>query len=181
MTNGKPAGLKIGDKVSDFEAKDLQDEKFKLSEELKNGSIVIIFYRGQWCPYCNKHLKQLENELEKIYKAGANVVAVSPEKSDFLKRTATKTNASFRLLHDEGYKISNLFDVTKETGVLERFMVNTMLGAKLKKSNTDDSQRLPIPATFIIDQNHKIVWRHFDPNYKKRSNVLDIIANLPKN
>lgn len=181
MTNQEPKGLKVGDKVHDFEAKDLHDEKFIFLEELKKGPLVLIFYRGQWCPYCNKHLKQLENELEKIYEAGANVVAVSPEKSDFLKRTATKTNASFRLIHDEGYKISNLFDVTNETRVIERFMVNTMLGAKLKKSNTDDSQRLPIPATFIIDQNQKIVWRHFDSNYKKRSNVLDIIANLPKN
>ena len=181
MANKEPKGLKVGEKVADFEAKDLHDEKFQLTEALKEGPLVIIFYRGQWCPFCNKHLKELESKLEKIYDQNAKVVAISPEKSDFLKRTADKTKASFRLLHDEGYQISNLFDVTNETGTMERFMVNTMLGAKLKKANTDESQRLPIPATFIIDQDQKIVWRHFDPNYKKRSKVSDIIANLPKN
>ncbi len=176
----QPKGLEVGTIVPDFKAEDLHDNLFQLSKELKSGPIVIIFYRGQWCPFCNKHLKTLENQLDKVYKSGAQVIAISPEKSEFLKRTADKTKASFRLLYDDGYKISDLFNVTNETGKMERFMVNTMLGAKLKKANTDDSQRLPIPATFIIDQDSKIVWRHFDPNYKKRSKVEDIVEQLKK-
>lgn len=172
-------GLKVGDQVKNFSAVDLHDEPFRLNEALKNGPIVVIFYRGQWCPFCNKHLKSLENELEGISKKGAQLIAISPEKSEFLKRTSEKTNASFRLLHDEGYQISNLFDVTIQPGKFERFMVNTMLGAKLKKANTDDSERLPIPATFIIDQSQRVVWRHFNPNYKKRSKPQDIIDNIP--
>lgn len=180
MTNKDKRGLNIGDQVENFSAVDLHDKIFQLDKELKNGPIVVIFYRGQWCPFCNKHLKSLENELEGIKAKGAQLVAVSPEKSEFLKRTSEKTKASFRLLHDEGYQISKLFDVTIQPGKLERFMVNTMLGAKLKKANTDNSERLPIPATFIIDQKGKIVWRHFNPDYKKRSKPEEIIENIPK-
>lgn len=172
-------GLQIGEIVSDFSALDLHDNTFTLSEALKNGPVVVIFYRGQWCPVCNKHLSTLQDSLQLIYDKGATVIAISPEKSEFLKRTAEKTHASFSLLYDEGYKISDLFDVTFKPDSLTTVMYNTLLGANLKKANTDDSQRLPIPATFIIGTDGKIVWRHFDPDYKKRSKVIDIIDNIP--
>ena len=172
-------GLSVGAFVKDFSAKDLHDDTFVLSEALKKGPIVVIFYRGQWCPICNKHLKELQDNLQKIYTLGASVIAISPEKSAFLKRTAEKTNASFKLLYDEDYKISNIFDVTFKPEIILRTLYNTMLGANLKEAHSDDSQRLPIPATFIISQEGKIVWRHFDPDYKKRSKVTDIIKNLP--
>lgn len=172
-------GLQVGDLVQDFSAKDMHDSTFALSESLKKGPVVVIFYRGQWCPICNKHLSALQDSLHLIYDKGATVIAISPEKSEFLKRTAEKTHASFSLLYDEGYKISNLFDVTFKPDSLTTIMYNTLLGANLKKANTDDSQRLPIPATFIIGTDGKIVWRHFDPDYKKRSKVIDIIDNIP--
>jgi len=172
-------GLQIGDLVKDFSAIDLHDNKFLLSEALKNGPVVVIFYRGQWCPICNKHLKNLQDSLNLIYDKGATVVAISPEKSEFLKRTAEKTHASFALLYDDAYRISNQFDVTFRPDSMSRLMYNGMLGANLKEAQTDDSQQLPIPATFIIDKNSKIVWRHFDPDYKKRASVEDIVRNIP--
>jgi peroxiredoxin len=72
-----------------------------------------------------------------------------------------------------------MFDVTFKPDTMTTIMYNTLLGANLKKANTDDSQRLPIPATFIIGTDRKIIWRHFDPDYKKRSTVSDIIKNIP--
>ncbi|OIP84910.1 MAG: hypothetical protein AUK44_00865 [Porphyromonadaceae bacterium CG2_30_38_12] len=172
-------GLQVGDIVRDFSALDLHDTKFQLSTVLKKGPVVLIFYRGQWCPICNKHLQSLQDSLSLIYEKGAAVVAVSAEKSEFLKRTAEKTHASFTLLYDDGYKISNQFDVTFRPDRMSRLMYNGMLGANLKEAQTDDSQQLPIPATFIINKDSKIVWRHFDPDYKKRSTVKDILVNIP--
>lgn len=172
-------GLQVGETVEDFSAVDLHDNTFTLSEALKKGPVVVIFYRGQWCPICNKHLSHLQDSLHLIYDKGASVVAISPEKSEFLKRTAEKTNASFSLLYDEGYKIANLFDVTFKPDSLTTVMYNTIFRANLKEANTDDSQRLPIPATFIIGTDGKIVWRHFDPDYKKRSTAKEIVDNLP--
>lgn len=172
-------GLQVGDVVKNFEAVDLHDNIFELNEALRKGPVVVIFYRGQWCPFCNKHLSQLQDSLQMIYNKGASVIAISPEKSEFLKRTAEKTHASFSLLYDEGYKIADLFDVTFRPGGFARVIYNTILRADLKNSHSDESEQLPIPATFIIGQDGKIVWRHFDPDYKKRSKVEDIVQNIP--
>lgn len=172
-------GLTLGSKIEDFEAEDLHGETFKLSEALEKGFIVLVFYRGQWCPICNKHLKKLQKNFAKIEEKGAQLIAVSPEKSDFLRMTAEKTQAGFRLLYDKDYKISKIFDVDFLPGKIHRLMYNNMLGAKLKEAHSDDSQRLPIPATFIINPDGVIVWRHFDPDYKQRSQIEDILANLP--
>lgn len=172
-------GLQVGDFVKDFTAKDLHESTFILSEALKKGPVVAIFYRGQWCPICNKHLSTLQDSLQLIYNKGASVIAISPEKPEYLEQTAKKTHASFSLLYDEGFKIADLFDVTFKPDSLTITIYNTMLGANLKKAHSDESQRLPIPATFIIGTDSKIVWRHFDPNYKKRSTVAEIVKNIP--
>ncbi len=172
-------GLLVGSTVNDFTAFDQNGTAFTLSDALKKGPVVVIFYRGQWCPVCNKHLSHLQDSLQIIYEKGATVVAISPEQSEFLKRTAEKTHASFSLLYDEGYRISDLFDVTFKPDSMTVTIYNTMLGANLKKAHSDDSQRLPIPATFIIGKDSKVIWRHFDPNYKKRSTVADIVKNIP--
>lgn len=172
-------GLQVGDFVNDFTAKDLHERTFVLSEALKKGPVVVIFYRGHWCPICNKHLSTLQDSLQLIYNKGASVIAISPEKPEYLEQTAKKTHASFSLLYDEGFKIADLFDVTFKPDSITITIYNTMLGADLKKAHSDESQRLPIPATFIIGTDSKIVWRHFDPNYKKRSTVAEIVKNIP--
>jgi peroxiredoxin len=171
-------GLQVGDLVKNFTAKDLNDNDFSLDNALKSGPVVVIFYRGHWCPVCNRHLSQLQDSLQLIYEKGASVVAVSPEKSEFLKLTAEKTHASFSLLYDEGYKIANLFDVTFRPDSMTRLVYNTMLGADLKNAHSDSSEQLPVPATFVIGQDSKIVWRHFDPDYKKRASVQVIVTAL---
>lgn len=171
-------GLQVGATVPDFSAEDIFNKTFKLSNALKNGSLVLIFIRGQWCPFCNKHLKVLQDQFHKIYAKGASVIVVTPEKSEFIKKTIEKTRAEFTILYDEDYKIAEAFDVLFLPNKITRVMYNTVLGAKLKESHSDDSERLPIPATFIISKEMKVTWRHFDPDYKKRSKMADILDNL---
>lgn len=178
-TVNEAKGLLVGETVKDFTATNQNGNIFTLSEVLKKGAVVIIFYRGQWCPICNRHLSSLQDSLQMIYDKGVTVIAISPEKTEHLKETAEDTHATFTLLYDEGYKISDMFDVTFLPENSTRILYNTMLGADLKNAHSDDSQRLPIPATFIIDKNNKIVWRQFDPNYKIRSTVKDILLNIP--
>jgi peroxiredoxin len=172
-------GAQVGDVVKDFSALDMFGKKFNLSEALKKGPIVLVFYRGQWCPFCNKHLSAIQDSLNLITDKGATVVAVSPEKPDYLQKTVEKTNATFTLLYDEDYKISSQFDVLFLPEGAARTKYNTFLGANLSEAHSDDSQQLPVPATFIISSERHIVWRHFDRNHKKRSTVADIVKNLP--
>lgn len=173
-------GIEVGVKAPLFTAVNAENKIFSLEEELKNGAVVLIFYRGFWCPVCNKHLSRLQDSLKQIQATGAQVIAISPEKPEYLDKMAEKTGAEFTLLYDEDYKIANAFDVTFKPSAMQLFTYNTVLGGKLKESHTDDSQRLPIPATYIINQEGIIIWRQFDPNYKNRSTVQEILKALEK-
>lgn len=172
-------GLNIGSMAPSFMAQTNSGDSFNLKDALQNGPVVIIFYRGFWCPVCNKHLKSIQDSLQQISKMGAQVIGVSPEKPTYLNMMAKETGAEFKLLYDEDYKISDAFDVTFTPSKTTRTIYNVALGAKLKETHSDDSERLPIPATFIIGQNGKILWRHFDPDYKERASVKEILDHLP--
>jgi len=171
-------GLEVGTRVPSFEALDQNGKKQSLDDLLKEGPVVLVFYRGQWCPICNRHLSTLNDSLDVIYAKGARVVAISPEKPENIQKTIEKTNAGFTLLYDDGYKISESFDVSFLPDFATRTAYNTALGANLKDAHSDESQRLPIPATYIIGQDRIIIWRHFDPNYKNRAAISDILHAL---
>lgn len=173
-------GLQIGAKAPYFEALNSQGENIKLNDELNKGPVVLVFYRGEWCPVCNKHLKTLQDSLEQIGNLGATVFAISPQKPEYLKEMAKKTNVSFSLLFDKDYAIMKAFDVAFTPKASTAGMYNLVLGAKLKESQSDESQRLPVPATFIINTDGRIAWRHFDPDYKERSSVKEIKEALVK-
>ena len=173
-------GLEVGQVVENFTAIDVNNNPVSLEKTLENGPVVLIFIRGQWCPVCNRHMNTIQDSLKYIQEKGAQVVVISPEKPEFIEKTIEKSKAEFIVLYDEGQKISDYFDVTFNPDGKTKAIYNTVLGAKLKESHTDDSERLPIPATFIIDKNKKIIWRQFDPDYKNRSTVKDILDHLPK-
>ena len=173
-------GLSVGTQAPMFQAIDADSNNFSLIETLNKGPVVIIFYRGFWCPVCNKHLGSLQDSLKLIEDLGARVIAISPEKPEYLDKMAEKTNATFTLLYDEGYKIADAYDVTFKPTGMQLFTYNTLLGGNLKKTHSDESQRLPIPATYIVNQEGKIIWKQFDPDYKKRASVSDIIKALSK-
>lgn len=174
------SGLTVGAEAPDFKAIDAEGNEFHLANALQNGPVVMIFYRGHWCPLCNKHLGAIQDSLQLIQDKGATVIAVSPQNPEYLNKMTDKSGAKFRLLYDEGYHIADAYDVTFTPEKKELVVYNTMLNAQLKKSQSDDSQRLPIPATYIVGEDGVIVWRQFDPNYKNRSSVKEILANLPQ-
>jgi len=171
-------GLKVGQTAPVFRALDADSNLFSIEEALINGPVVLIFYRGFWCPVCNEHLGSIQDSLAMIETTGAKAIAVSPENPFFLDKMADKTGAEFTLLYDEDYKIANAYDVNFTPSTMKLFTYNVALGAKLKESHSDESQKLPIPATYIINQNGKIVWRQFDPDYHNRASVRDIMEVL---
>lgn len=171
-------GIAVGDEVADFTAMDANGKAINLYGLLDSKPVVILFYRGHWCPICNRHLGQIQDSLKMITDLGVSVIAISPEKPENLQKTERKTGAEFSLLYDEGYSIANAFDVAFEPQGSVTMKYNTFLNDDLKDAHSDESQRLPIPATFIINKEHKVVWRQFDPNYKNRSSVFDIVEVL---
>jgi peroxiredoxin len=148
-----------------------------LKDVLKKGKVVLIFYRGQWCPYCNRQLKKLEDSLQQIIGKGATLIAVTPEKPENITKTIEKTSATYSILFDEGLKIMNAYNVSFEVpeNTLTRYR-NT--GIDIEKNNGSNGKYLPVPAVFVINKESTITYRFFEPDYKKRPTVQEILENL---
>jgi peroxiredoxin len=172
-----PEGLFLNSKAPDFKAKDQNGVEVKLKDLLKKGKVVLVFYRGYWCPYCNRELKRLEDSLQFIKDKGATVIAVTPEIPENVKKTIDQTKAEFSILYDEGLKIMKAYEVEFEVpeNTVTRYR-NT--GLDLEKINGKDWKYLPVPAVYIIDKEANIVYRFFDADYKKRPSIAEIIKNL---
>ncbi len=173
----KPEGLFIGSKAPDFKAKDQDGKEIRLKDQLKKGKVVLVFYRGYWCPYCNRELSRLQDSLALIQEKGATVIAVSPEKPENIKQTVEKTKATFSVLYDEGMKIMKGYDVEfeLEETTLARYRSS---GLDIEKNNGTNGKYLPVPAVYIIDKESNVTYRFFDADYKKRPSIAEILKNL---
>ncbi len=175
-----PEGLFIGSKAADFKGMDQRGNKIHLKDELKKGKVVLIFYRGYWCPYCNRELSRLQDSLGLILDKGATLIAVTPEKAENVAKTVEKTKAEFSILYDEGLKIMKAYDVAFEVpeNTLARYKTAD-IDLVANNGNTGKSGAfLPIPAVYIIDKESTITYRFFDADYKKRPSVKEIVSNL---
>lgn len=174
-----PEGLFLNSKAPDFKGRDQNGNEVRLKDLLKKGNVVLVFYRGQWCPYCNKHLSRLQDSLQLIRDKGATLIAVSPEKPESVDSTVAKTKAEFSILYDEGLKIMKAYDVDFEVpeNTLTRYR---NAGIKIDENNGKNGNFLPIPATYIIDRDGNISYRFFNSDYKKRPSVKEILDNLDK-
>jgi peroxiredoxin len=172
-----PEGLLINSKAYDFKGKDQNGEEIRLKELLKKGKVVLVFYRGNWCPYCNRELKKLEDSLQFILDKGAQVVAVTPEKPEGISKTIEKTKASYPILWDEDLKIMKAYDVAYEIpeNTLNRYRST---GINIEENNGKSGKYLPVPAIYIISQSMDVVYRFFETDYKKRPSVAEILKNL---
>ncbi|MDX1581514.1 MAG: peroxiredoxin-like family protein [Alphaproteobacteria bacterium] len=169
--------LKTGDQVPDFELPNATGEKRRLSDLLAKGPVVISFYRGGWCPYCNLELKALQEKLPEITDLGASLVAVSPELPDNSLSTAEKNALSFDVLSDSGNEVARQFGLVFELPAVLKPLYEKM-GLDLEKANGDDSFTLPIPATYVIDTDRTILGAYVDADYSKRMEPSDIVAAL---
>jgi peroxiredoxin len=171
-------GLKNGAKAPEFIATDNSGKTLDLKALLKSHkAVVLFFYRGQWCPYCNKQIKQLQDSLQLLTAKGAYVIGVTPETSENIGKTIDKTHASFSIIQDSGYKIMKAYDVN--------YRVDDAMNAKLKnygvdleKNNCNTDHVLPVPATYVIDQSGKIIFVQFDKDYTKRASIGSILNAL---
>ena len=170
--------LKVGDKAPLFNLKDNAGKAIDLNKILKeNRSVVLFFYRGQWCPHCNKHIKNLQDSLQLLSAKGAYVIGVSPETSAGIDKTIAKTKASFSIISDRDYKLMKAYkvDYVMEPGLADRYKKG---GLDVAMANGQTDYVLPVPATYIINKDGKIKYVFFDKDYKKRPSVKNLQANL---
>ncbi len=172
-----PEGLFIASKAPDFKAKDQFGKDIRLKDILKLEKVVLVFYRGEWSPDCSRLLTRLQDSIQLIIDKGATVIAVSPEIPENVAKTIEKTRASYSVISDEKLKIMKAYDVEFEVpeNTITRYR-NT--GIDIEKINGPNGKYLPIPAVYIIDKESTITYRFFEPDYKKRPSVADILKNL---
>ena len=175
----KPEGLFINSKAPDFKAKDQNGNEIVLRDVRKKGPVVLLFYRGYWCPYCSKELQKLEDSLSLIKEKGAQIIAVTPEKQEGISKTLEKTKASYSIITDEEMKIMKAYDVAYQVDAktVSRYkMANIDLAAN--NGQKPDAIYLPITAVYIISKDGEIKYRFFDQDYRKQALVKDILNNL---
>ena len=172
-----PDGLKVGDVAPEFTAKDQDGKTISLKQALKKGPVVMLFYRGQWCPFCNKQLSHFSDSLPMLTAKGATILAIAPETAENVKKTVEKTKSSFPVLEDAGLAIMKSYKVN--------FAVDEMTVTKYKGygidfdvANGSNGANLPVPATYIIGKDGIIKYVFFNTDYRKRASVQDILNNL---
>ena len=177
LSFSQQSSFAIGDAAPNISSFSHNGDLFDLKKATKNGPVVILFYRGYWCPYCNKQLKALNDSLYLLTEKNVTVVAITPEKNESVDKTIEKTKASFTIISDTTNSIVKKYGVnfTVDDKTLERYKG---FGVDFEKVNGNTDNVLPVPAVYIIDTkgNFKYIW--FNKDYRKRPTVQELLNNL---
>lgn len=169
--------LKVGDRIPLFTLPDATQKSFNVTTALKKGSVVIAFYRGGWCPYCNLELKALQRVLPDIEAAGATLIAISPETPDNSLSTSEKNQLDFTVLSDVGNKVAREFGLVFQLPK-EILPIYRQFGIDVAAHNGDENFELPVPATYIATPDGEIVYAFADADYTKRAEPSEVVSVL---
>ncbi|MFB1082039.1 peroxiredoxin-like family protein [Jeotgalibacillus sp. JSM ZJ347] len=178
--SGVAQGLKAGDQIPDFTLPDATGKQVSIKTLLSQGPVILTFYRGGWCPYCNLELKAYQNKLSDIEAAGASLVAISPEIPDASLNTKEKNNLEFTVLSDAGNKVADQFNLVFN---MPDYLIEIYKSSGLDVAghNGNDDWELPKPATFVIDSTGKILFAEVNADYTYRTppeKVIEIAKNI---
>jgi peroxiredoxin len=167
--------LNVGDTAPDFELPNAVGEMVRLSDHLESGPVILSFYRGQWCPFCNLELQALQKSMDDIEVAGATLIAVSPNTPDTSLSTVEKHALTFPVLSDHDNLVAKqfrlVFEMTEEN--IENYREK---GRDIPRFNGSDKWELPIPATYVIDTDRVIRYAYVDFNHRRRAEPSEVIA-----
>jgi len=163
-------GLKVGDKVENFTAMSNGNLEVDLYETLKSGPVMLVFYRGNWCPKCVKHLSELQANLLELSERGVKVLAVTPEKFENIAKITYKSQAAFPIIYDQDQSIMKNFKVFYKAK--EDYMPG------LAENQGQDEAFLPVPATYLIGQDGKVLYSQYHHNHNVRASAMDILYEL---
>ena len=169
--------LAVGEIVPDFTLPNVTGDPVTLSDMLNKGPVVLNFYRGGWCPFCNLELQALQARLPEIKALGATLVGISPETPDNSLTAIEKHQLEFEVLSDVGNKTARKFGLLF-TVYEEMRPLYLKWGLDVPASNGDDSWELPVPATYVVDRNAVVHAAHVDKDYTKRMEPDKVIAAL---
>jgi peroxiredoxin len=178
MDSHIPQGLKAGDKAPDFTGYDQKGKMVEYKKLLEKGPMILFFYRGNWCPVCNRYLSNYQDSINLITDQGVNFIAITPESIENVEQTVKLHNLSFTVIYDCQEKIMKDYDVMFNVTKTFQDKILSSLSIDIARNNGRDAARLPVPATYIINKDGIIVAVQFDPDYKNRATVKWMLLNL---
>ena len=170
--------LAIGDDAPSISGIDQNGQAINSDKILKKDKILLVFYRGNWCPHCRKHLTSLQENLEELTNKGVYVIVVTPETVEKTQETSKKLNTGFSIVHDIDNKIMNDYKVAFEVNKENVPNYYNIISKRVAEYNVENNNILPVPATYMIGENGKITYVQYDSNYKNRSDFNEILEAL---
>jgi peroxiredoxin len=163
-----------------FPALVLQDQLGRavdLGARFAAGPVVLVFYRGGWCPYCNLELRAYQQALPRIVAEGATLIAVSPETPDHTLDTAQKNELAFDVLSDTDGKLAAALGIRFELSAPIKALYEKF-GHDLPRHNGDGKWTLPMPATYVVGKGGEIAFAHIDADYRSRAEPSAVVGAL---
>lgn len=173
-------GLNEGGKAPNFTLTNPLGEQVTLYNELAKGPVVLTFYRGSWCPFCNIQLRAYQQLLSEIQNHGGQLIAVSPQSPDNSLSQKEKEELTFQVLSDPNGRVAESYNILFE---LPDYLQNTFkntLKRDLTEFNKTDRWMLPVPATYMIDKEGIVCSAHVNPDFMTRMEPQDILDQLKK-
>ena len=172
--------LKVGDRAPAIVLENANGATVDVGALLKKGPVIVTFYRGGWCPYCNLELKAYQEILPEIVAAGASLVAISPERPDDTVSTAEKNALTFEVLSDVGQKVGRAFGLVYEFTEELKSAYNGFNLDIPAHNGTPGEWALPVSATYVIDRDGSIIYAYRDADYRDRADPRDVLQVLMK-
>ena len=171
--------VKAGDRAPDFELKDGDGRTVRSRDLLTRGPLVLSFYRGVWCPYCNLELQALEGVRPELESRGASLIAVSPQTQSNSRKSRRHNKLQFPVLNDVGAKVADAFGVrfSLDEDLIELYKT---LGNDLPRINEDPAWVLPMPARYVIGRNGIVAYAEINPDYTHRPDPSELLPVLDK-
>ncbi|HLG84137.1 MAG TPA: peroxiredoxin-like family protein [Bradyrhizobium sp.] len=172
--------INVDQVAPDFALQDATGESIVLNKLLLSGPVVLTFYRGGWCPYCNIQLRAYQSVLSQITSLGGHLVAISPQLPDSSLDTASKNALKFHVLSDVGNAVARSYGLVYSLPDEIRAALRTNNKA-LPSINGDDSWELPVPATYVVARDGKVALAYIEVDYRKRLEpavLLSCLASL---
>jgi peroxiredoxin len=171
--------IKAGERAPQFQLKDQNGNEISSADLLAKGPLVVTFYRGVWCPYCNLELQAINEIIPKIEALGANVVAISPQTSVNSRKSVRDNQLRFPVLSDVQNRTAAAFGLRFE---LPDYLVELYkkLRNDLPAFNGDPSWTLPMPARYVIGENGVVMYSEINPDYTHRPDPSDMLPVLEK-
>jgi peroxiredoxin len=176
--SGAAPGLAVGEQASLFSLPDATGQMVELAARLEQGPVVLSFYRGEWCPFCNLELRALQAALPRLRARGASLIAISPQSPDHSLSITEKAGLTFDVLSDARQQVIRAYRLQFTVPADLKDLHLNVFGNDLSAHTADGSWDLPIPATFVIDQAGIVRARHVSADYTARMDRTDIEAAL---